>query len=91
MERGSSAAEVVLATNNAKKLAELRRILAAAAADETGPMPPRIEILGLADVPAYPEPAETESTFEGNALLKARACVARHRPACAGRRLRTGR
>ena len=34
------------------------------------------QVLGLADVPAYPEPAETERTFEGNALLKARACVA---------------
>ncbi len=33
-------------------------------------------MLALADVPAYPEPAETEQTFEGNALLKARACVA---------------
>ena len=31
-------------------------------------------MLGLADVPAYPEPAETERTFEGNALIKARAC-----------------
>ncbi len=58
---------VVLATHNAKKLTELRRIVAAAA--------PEIEVLGLADVPRYPEPAETESTFEGNALLKARACV----------------
>lgn len=67
---------VVLATNNAKKLVELRRILAAAAADEDRADAARgIEILGLADVPAYPEPAETESTFEGNALLKARACV----------------
>jgi len=60
--------KVVLATNNAKKLAELRRIMAAAA--------PEIEVLGLADVAPYPEPAETERTFEGNALLKARACVA---------------
>lgn len=57
---------VVLATNNAKKLAELRRVLAAEG----------IEVLGLADVAAYPEPEETETTFEGNALLKARACVA---------------
>jgi XTP/dITP diphosphohydrolase len=57
---------VVLATNNAKKLAEFRRVLAAEG----------IEVLGLAEVPAYPEPAETETTFEGNALLKARACVA---------------
>jgi XTP/dITP diphosphohydrolase len=60
--------QVVLATNNSKKLAELRRIALAEAPD--------IEILGLMDVPAYPEPAETERTFEGNALLKARACVA---------------
>ena len=58
---------VVLATNNAKKLAELRRLLAAEAPD--------IEILGLGYVAGYPEPAETERTFEGNALLKARACV----------------
>jgi XTP/dITP diphosphohydrolase len=57
----------VLATNNAKKLTELRRIVAMAA--------PEVEVLALADVPAYPEPAETEQTFEGNALLKARACV----------------
>jgi XTP/dITP diphosphohydrolase len=59
---------VVLATNNAKKLAELRRLVVAEA--------PHIQILGLTDVAAYPEPAETERTFEGNALLKARACVA---------------
>ncbi len=59
---------VVVATNNPKKLAELRRIVAAVAPD--------IEILGLMDVHVYPEPAETERTFEGNALLKARACVA---------------
>ena len=59
---------VVLATNNAKKLDELRRIVAAAA--------PNVQVLALADVAPYPEPAETEQTFEGNALLKARACVA---------------
>jgi len=58
---------VVLATNNAKKLTELRRIVGAAAAD--------VEVLSLADLDRYPEPAETETTFEGNALLKARACV----------------
>ena len=59
---------VVLATNNAKKLAELRRIVA----EET----PQVQVLGLDDVALYPEPAETERTFEDNALLKARACVA---------------
>ncbi len=59
---------VVLATNNRKKLAELRRLVVDAAPD--------VQVLGLVDVPAYPEPVETERTFEGNALLKARACVA---------------
>lgn len=59
---------VVLASNNAKKLTELRRILE--------PLVPGIEVLGLADVTPYDEPAETEPTFEGNALLKARACLA---------------
>ncbi len=34
-------------------------------------------MLGLDDLPAYAEPAETETTFEGNALIKARAAVAR--------------
>lgn len=59
--------EVVLATNNPKKLAELRRIVDAAGLE--------VSVLGLADLPSYPEPAETETTFEGNALLKARAAV----------------
>ena len=59
---------VVIATRNAKKLAELRRILAEAGSP--------VEVLGLDDVAVYPEPAETERTFEGNALLKARACLA---------------
>ncbi|MCW2801231.1 MAG: dITP/XTP pyrophosphatase [Aeromicrobium sp.] len=59
--------QVVLASNNAKKLAELRRILT--------PLVPGIEVLGLADVAPYDEPAETEPTFEGNALIKARACL----------------
>jgi XTP/dITP diphosphohydrolase len=64
----TTAHRVVLATNNRKKLAELRRLVV----DEA----PDIQVLGLVDVPAYPEPVETERTFEGNALLKARACVA---------------
>ncbi len=58
-------AKVLLATNNAKKLTELRRIVAEQGLD--------VEILSLRDVEAYPEPAETEWSFEGNALIKARA------------------
>jgi XTP/dITP diphosphohydrolase len=57
--------EIVVASHNAKKLAELRRILAGA----------DVTVLGLDDVVAYEEPAETEPTFEGNALLKARAAL----------------
>ena len=60
--------EVFLASRNPKKLEELRRILAEQ-------VPDHIEVLGLDDVPAYDEPAETEPTFEGNAMLKARAAV----------------
>jgi len=59
---------VVLASRNAKKLAELRRVLE--------PLVPGIEVLGLDDVARFDEPAETEPTFEGNALIKARACFA---------------
>ena len=55
--------QVLLATGNASKLTELRRILAGEPGLEG------VEVLGLADVPTYPEPAETELTFEGNALL----------------------
>lgn len=58
---------LLLATNNPRKLAELRRILAAAGL--------RIEVLGLGDVTGYPEPEETERTFEGNAFLKADAAA----------------
>lgn len=64
---------VVLATGNAKKLTELQRLVAEAGAE--------IEILGLNELAengqSYPAPAETERTFEGNALLKARTCLAR--------------
>ena len=60
--------KVFLATNNAKKLAELRRILAEQGTD--------VEVVSMADVAPYPEPAETASTFEGNALIKARAGAA---------------
>ncbi len=71
---------VVLATNNAKKLVELRRILAAVAADQgRADAAGAVEIVGLEDVPGYSAPAETEATFEGNALLKARVCARKTR------------
>jgi XTP/dITP diphosphohydrolase len=55
----------LLATRNAKKLAELRRILA----DQD------VDIVGLDDVPSYVEAPETGLTFADNALLKAREGV----------------
>ena len=57
---------LLLATRNPKKLAELRRILAAEVSSSD------VEIIGLDDVPRYPEAPETGSTFAENALLKAR-------------------
>jgi XTP/dITP diphosphohydrolase len=58
---------LLLATRNAGKLAELQRLLAAAV--------PGVEVIGLRDVPDYPEAPETGATFEENALLKAREAV----------------
>ena len=59
---------VFLASRNVKKLAEMERILREHL--------PTVEVLGLDDVAAYDEPVEDQPTFEGNALLKARAGVA---------------
>ena len=56
---------VLLATRNAKKLGELRRILA--------PEVPDLQVIGLDDVAPYRDVAETGATFDENALLKARA------------------
>ena len=61
-------AEVFLASRNAGKIEEMRRIL-----DQHLP---GIRVLGLDDVVAYDEPVEDQPTFEGNALLKARAGLA---------------
>ncbi|MGW4461318.1 RdgB/HAM1 family non-canonical purine NTP pyrophosphatase [Micromonospora sp. NPDC004704] len=60
---------VLLATRNTKKLVELQRILDGALG------PQRIELVGLADLPAYQEVPETGLTFGENALLKAREGV----------------
>ena len=60
--------QVLLASRNGKKLAEMERILT--------PLVPDVAVLGLDDVQAYDEPVEDQPTFEGNALLKARAGLA---------------
>lgn len=60
--------KVFLASANAKKILEMQRILAEHV--------PGIEVLGIGDVEGYVEPVEDEPTFEGNALLKARAGIA---------------
>lgn len=57
---------LVLATRNSAKLDELRRIVTAVST---------VELIGLADVPAYDELPETGATFADNALLKAREAV----------------
>jgi XTP/dITP diphosphohydrolase len=68
---------VVLATHNAKKLVELRRIL------ETAEVPD-VEIQGLDEFPGAPEVAETGTTFAENALLKAHSVAGyTHLPAVA--------
>lgn len=69
--------ELLVASRNKKKLAELRRVLDAAGVSG-------LQLLSLDDVAAYDESPETGATFEENALVKARdgfeatglACVA---------------
>ncbi|MHA6629658.1 RdgB/HAM1 family non-canonical purine NTP pyrophosphatase [Pseudonocardia sichuanensis] len=58
--------KVLLATRNAGKLVELQRMLV------DGP----VEVVGLADVPEFPEAPETGATFAENALAKARDAAA---------------
>jgi XTP/dITP diphosphohydrolase len=56
--------ELLLASRNPKKLAEMRRIFA--------PAVPALTVLGLDDVEAYDEVPESGATFADNALIKAR-------------------
>jgi XTP/dITP diphosphohydrolase len=60
-----SDAQVFVASRNAKKIGEMERILA--------PLVPGVTVVGLDDVAFYEEPVEDAPTFEGNALIKARA------------------
>ncbi|MGZ4626530.1 MAG: RdgB/HAM1 family non-canonical purine NTP pyrophosphatase [Kineosporiaceae bacterium] len=62
---------LVLATRNAHKVAELRRILAEPAAGLDG-----VEVVGLDAFPGVRDVAETGVTFAENALLKAHAVAA---------------
>lgn len=56
--------KILVASRNAKKLGELRRVLAAAGIEG-------LEVIGLDEVPAFPETPETGATFEANAVVKA--------------------
>ncbi len=67
-----SPARLVLATRNAHKVEELRRILAGAGL--AGPS--GAQLVGADAFPDVPDVAETGATFTENALLKARALVA---------------
>ena len=60
--------EVFLASRNARKLAEMERILSAHL--------PLLRVVGLDDVVGYAEPVEDAPDFAGNALVKARAGLA---------------
>lgn len=59
--------QIVLATNNDHKLVELRRLFKAGGLE--------VQVLGLRDVASYEVPPENKRSFEGNALLKARAAM----------------
>jgi XTP/dITP diphosphohydrolase len=61
--------QLLVASRNAKKLAEMRRIIERAGIDG-------VEVLGLEDVPPFDEAPETGATFEDNAVAKARDAVA---------------
>lgn len=57
--------QLLVASRNRKKLAELSRVLEHAGVSG-------VQLVSLNDVPPYPEAPETAATFEENALAKAR-------------------
>lgn len=60
--------KLLIASGNAKKVVELRRLVVEAGLS--------VQVVGLSDVTSYEEPAENGDTFEANALIKARAAAA---------------
>jgi XTP/dITP diphosphohydrolase len=60
--------KLLIASGNAKKVVELRRLVAQAGLS--------LDVVGLNDVAPYGEPAENGDSFEANALIKARAGAA---------------
>ncbi|HEY5483833.1 MAG TPA: non-canonical purine NTP pyrophosphatase [Propionibacteriaceae bacterium] len=60
--------KLLIASDNAKKVVELRRLVAQAGLS--------VQVVGLSDVAPYEEPAENGDSFEANALIKARAGAA---------------
>lgn len=67
--------KLLVASGNPKKLRELEQVLEEQRIAG-------VELVSLADVPSYPEPAETGLTFADNALIKARAGAAATGLAC---------
>jgi XTP/dITP diphosphohydrolase len=63
----SAVPQVFLASRNRKKVEEMQRLVRRHVPD--------VQVLGLDDVAPFDEPAETEPTFEGNAMIKALAAV----------------
>ena len=57
--------QLLVASRNRKKLAELSRVLEHAGVSG-------VQLVSLDEVPPYPEAPETAATFEENALAKAR-------------------
>ena len=76
----TAAPRVFLASRNAKKLEEMRRILS----DHV----PDVEVLGLDDVTTYDEPVEDQSDVRGQRAAQGPRGGARDRPAEPGRRQR---
>lgn len=68
--------EIVLASNNRKKIAELETLMVSDSSKG-------IKILSLKDIGFYDEIAENGTTFEENSLIKSSAAAARGYLACA--------